>query len=418
MGFVFILIKPLPYTFVTEYEVYARNILSGNGYSLSETAPHYPDIYRMPGYSLFLCLIYKIFGINRFAVMLVQVFLNAAVCVLIFYITRRYFSLRFAYLVSFMVAIYPFTAIFALLLYSELLCVFLFTLGIFLFEKGRDSKKILFFSLCGITFGCCLLVRPGTALFPLFITIAYLFVENLRRTWKHLLIFNFCVVLVWAPWVVRNYALTGKFIPLAIEGKEVLYVATVSTGKYFENRMDNPKLINQSKEINKMLEASGLTGLQKDMKEKNIFLEYAIKNIKDNPFGYVLNSLRRIPRMWISMLVGNDRTRSYGFRILGGKQILLDIVKYFMIANLLFAIYGIWILRYRLKRYIFLLLPLIYFSLTHMFLISEARVTMPARPYLIIFALLGLLDILKKVCKRLNIHPDLLNFNINGEYKE
>lgn len=401
MGFLFVLIKPLPYTFVAEYEVYARNILSGHGYSQSITAPYYPNAYRTPGYALFLCLIYKIFGINNFAVMLTQVLLNATVPVLIFYITRRYFSLRFAYLASFMVAVYPFTTIFVHVLFSEILCIFLFTLGLFLFEEARHTRKILFFSLSGITFGYCLLVRPGIALFPLFITIAYLFVENVKRIWKYLLIFNFCVVLVWTPWVIRNYWTMGRFIPLALEGTEVLHGATVLVGKYFENKTNNPKFINQSKEIQKILGDSGLTGLEKDMKEKGILLEYALKNIKDNPFSYILNSIRRIPRMWISMPVANDRTRSYGFRIFGGKQFLLDLGKYFMIAYLLFAIYGIWILRYRLKRHIFLLLPLIYFPLTHMFLISEARITLPARPYLIIFALIGLLDILKKSMQKI-----------------
>lgn len=92
-------IKPLPYGFETEYHWYAQHMLSGKDFSYYDGV-YYPDVYRVPGYSIFLYVIYKIFGISYFAVMLIQVLLNAAVCVLIIYITKRYFSLKFAYLIE------------------------------------------------------------------------------------------------------------------------------------------------------------------------------------------------------------------------------------------------------------------------------------------------------------------------------
>jgi hypothetical protein len=296
-----------------------------------------------------------------------------------------------------MVALYPFSTVFVHVFSAEILCIFLFTLGIFLFEKGRESKRLLYFLLSGLTMGYCLLVRPGTALMFFFMSIAYLLVENFQAIWKHLLVFNLCVILIWIPWMVRNYRVSGELIPLTIEAKEELFWASGSIGKYFEDRTDNPKFKSQFEEIHRKLRESGLVGLKKELEEENLYLKYAIENIKDNPFLYLFSSLKRIPRMWISVLISDDTARSYGYRILGGKQSIFDFIKYFTVACLLLAIYGIWITRYRWKQLIFLFLPLIYFSLTHMFLLAEARFTLPARPYLLIFTVVGLSGLLKYV---------------------
>lgn len=398
IGLFFVFAKPLSYLSEgdTEYVIYARNLLSGNGFSHDAQPPYHLSVYRVPGYSIFLSLLYSIFGFNNLVVMLIQVLLNAAVCVLIFYLARRYFSLRFSYLVSALVAVYPFTAVFVHVIYSEILCIFLFALGIFLFEKGRESKKVLFFALSGLTMGYCLLVRPGTALLFLFMDAAYLLTANFRAIRKHLLIFNLCVVLVWLPWVVRNYLVAKEFIPLTIEAKEELFWASGSVGKYFENRMSNPGFSREMEKITGILEASVLTGLQRKMEEENLYLRYALKNINDHPFLYLFSSLRRIPRMWVSILVPDDISRGYGYRILEGNKIIFHAIQYFMTACFVLAVYGVWVVRRRIREYIFLILPVIYFSLTHMFILAEARFTLPARPFLLIFTAIGMVAIINK----------------------
>lgn len=396
IGLLFVIIKPIAYINNTEYEGYARNILSGNGFSGETQSPYYPDVYRTHGYSLFLAAIYLVFGINNFAVVLIQVLLNAAVCLFVFYIAKRYFSVKFSYIISIAVAIYPFTAMWVHVTYAETLCIFLFSLGLFLFENGREANKRIFFFLSGIAYGYCLLVRPGTALMPVFLTISYLLVSNFKKIWMSLIIFNLGVFLIWSPWIIRNYEVTKRFIPLTIEGSEIIYWATGAIGEYSENRLDNPKFANQMREIGQKLENSGLIGMQKKIKEEDLYLEYAIKNIKDNPFLYLWASIKRIPRMWISKPVSNNTGQSYGYKILGGNQFIFDLTKYFMIFYSLLAVYGIWIVRHKAKIYIFLLLPIVYFCLTNMFMYAEARYTLPGRPFVLIFSIIGLFGILKK----------------------
>ena len=183
LGALFIVFSPLPYGDQSDYDIHARNLLRGNGLAINEHSPYFPDVYRTPGTGLFLYAIYSTFGVNYLIVKIIQVLLHAFVPVLIFYLVRRVFNQRFAYIAAVAVAVYPFTTMFVSVVCSETLCIVLFCLGVFLFEKARASERRVYFLFSGITFGYCLLVRPGTALMPVFLTIAYLLVHNFNTAY-------------------------------------------------------------------------------------------------------------------------------------------------------------------------------------------------------------------------------------------
>ncbi len=411
IGIFFIIFNPMPYGDQSDYDIHARNLLNGNGISLATQPPYFPDVYRVPGMGIFLYLIYSVFGVNYTAVKIIQAALNALVPIFIYYLCKRTFNDTFAYIAAFAVALYPFTTLFVPVISSETLCIFLFCLGLFLFEKGRESNKKIFFFLAGITYGYCLLVRPGTALMPLFLTIGYLLVSDFKKIWRFLLVFNISVFIIWAPWIIRNHTITNKFIPLTVEGNEMFYWATGSIGKYFDNRMYNPKFKQQLANIDEELKASKLEGMERVIKEEELYLKFSIQNIKDEPVKYIISTIARIPRMWVS-IVNNDEGRGYGYKVHGGTQNIFNMVKYFMIFNLILGVYGIWVWRHNWRETIFLAIPIFYFSLTHMLILTEARFTLPGRPFLIIFTLIGLIDIVGKICRRFDIKFDLLDVKI------
>lgn len=398
IGLIFFITQPLSYlsSGQTEYTLYAQNIIKGNGFSLDANPPYHVSVYRVPGYSIFLSLLYSCFGVNYNAVVVVQILLNAFVSVMAFYLVKKYFKIKFAYLISFLVAVYPFTTVFVNVMYSETLCIFLFILGVLLFEIARGNRNILCFALSGLVMGLCLLVRPGTALMPFFMSLAYVLIENLKAVRRHLFIFNICVLLVWLPWVVRNYHVSGAFIPLTIEAKEELFWASGSTGKYFENRMDNPEFSRQMDEVTRQVESSGLYGLRRKMLEEDLYLQYALKNIKGHPFIFLFSSLQRIPRMWVTSLSPNNISQGYGFRILGGNKIVFILIQYFLFSCFALAVYGMWLVRKRWKEFIFLALPIFYFCFTHMFILAEARFTLPGRAFLLIFSVIGFLGMFNR----------------------
>jgi hypothetical protein len=50
-----------------------------------------------------------------------------------------------------------------------------------------------------------------------------------------------CMALVLTPWTVRNYRLTGEFLPTSTHGGIQLWYGTLQTGRYLESRAYNPR---------------------------------------------------------------------------------------------------------------------------------------------------------------------------------
>ena len=76
-----------------EYNNIALNIAFGNGITNSEGEPSF---YRVPGYSLFLALSYKLFGTEHKMAMWLQIFLSSFIPILVFYLSLIFFPVPFA----------------------------------------------------------------------------------------------------------------------------------------------------------------------------------------------------------------------------------------------------------------------------------------------------------------------------------
>jgi 4-amino-4-deoxy-L-arabinose transferase-like glycosyltransferase len=84
--------------------------------------------------------------------------------------------------------------------------------------RALEKKRWYDYATSGAAFGLAVLVRSTIILFPLLL-LAYLLVSSRARSW-HRTIGEFislvlAMFLVVSPWIVRNYSLTGKFIPTA-----------------------------------------------------------------------------------------------------------------------------------------------------------------------------------------------------------
>lgn len=401
LGLLFIRFNPMPYSEITEYDVIARNLIAGNGYSQEESPPYSPDMWRSPGYVIFLYIVYKIFGLYYLPVKIIQAVLYAFVPLMIFYLSNRLFGKKIAYISSFCMAVYPLSLVFVPVLWAEILAVFTMVLGIFFIEKSKETDKKYFLFFSGLVIGYSLLVRPNMAILPLFISTAYLISEGLKKSWKKIVIFNFAVILIWSPWIVRNYIVTKSFIPLTTEGSEMLYWASVEKGEYFENFWKNSKMQKQYLNVQHEMSKYKPMGSQWREARARLFLRYAIDNIKEEPLMYAISAFRRIPRMWISDLKPSGYYgKQHDFVFFGGKKALYALVKYFTILCLLLGAYGLWRVRRKWKQEIFLIVPIFYYIPTHMFIHVEARYTLPARPFLTIFGVIGALSILERLTKK------------------
>ncbi|HBW47625.1 TPA: hypothetical protein DEF17_06795 [bacterium] len=203
-----------------QYITLASNMISGRGYSLWHTAPFYPDVYRSPGYPLFLALLMK-FGINQFGRILVQIGLELfSICLGAFAIFKVS-NERAGWSALIFALFCPFTASISTLFNSEALAMPIITLIFaipFLFSGYICAVSIAL--LTGI-----LILTRGIFLpaLPLGALIFFLARRNtsLGCRLKMPAIFTAVVLISILPYGLWNYETHGKFsfTPLAGFGR-------------------------------------------------------------------------------------------------------------------------------------------------------------------------------------------------------
>lgn len=200
-----------------------------------------PNARIMPGYPLFLAAIYKILGdkyLQITAVRLLQVIISSLSAVLGFYFVRKVFKKDgMALITALFIAIYPTYVLSSFMLLTETLALFTMLLYFCLLAHALESGKVVINLITGIAFGIHLMIRP--ALMPLFILpfIFYIFMKKDRPQQKNHLLVSFLiqlsgVVIVLAPWWIRNVITLGEFI-LTAEGSGNPFLA--GTYPYFQD---------------------------------------------------------------------------------------------------------------------------------------------------------------------------------------
>ncbi len=192
-----------------DYSRLAQSLLAGQGYSLDGV----PVVNRAPAYPVFLALIYSVVGVQPWVARVVQAALLAGTVLLVYYIGKRGWGGEVGLLAAFFFAVYPFSIFWGRYLITENLLVVLFAGAAALLVCPLDAG---WFRLpaAGVLMGTALLTRP-TAL-PVVMGIIVWLAMSMRgrgRLLPALALFVAGVVVAMLPWIARNYALYGQFIP-------------------------------------------------------------------------------------------------------------------------------------------------------------------------------------------------------------
>ncbi len=299
-----------------QYDIMALNILQGHGFSQKESAPFEPTICRTPIYPFFLASVFGVFGHSYTAVYIIQALMSTLTALLVYIIALKGssenplpYSLsldgggslrvgvkkkQVASLAYLLAILCPFLWFSARMLYTEIFITFLVALLILLIVYTLEKGKLWLYFISGIMMGVTLLTRPALAPFPFILSLLIILSEKNRDNFLNLfsktLIYLAAVLLVWSPWIIRNYVVFKKIIPLSVASGSYLYLGTFPPNRY---EKDFPMDMKEW-ETYLFKEGNEILALDEEYRKKGI------ERIKEKPLTYLKYSIQRVPLLWFS----------------------------------------------------------------------------------------------------------------------
>lgn len=192
------------------YDYGARSLSQGRGYLLAENLP---NAQWPPGYSMVLAALYRVFGAH---VMVAEVFnatAGALTASVLYCVVRRQFGHRVAAIAGVLCCVMPGPILWTDLVLSETFSILLFVC--FLGLAMRSTPGWRWALGLGIFVGLSALVR-GEALFWLVVpAVQWWRSVGWRSALRSMAVTVAAIVMVFTPWVVRNYSVFHHFVPLA-----------------------------------------------------------------------------------------------------------------------------------------------------------------------------------------------------------
>lgn len=216
------------------YGDFAKNLLQHGVYGFSDTAhglpaPPRPTLIRLPGYPLFLALIFALFGVEHYrAAMLVQVAIDLWTCLLLGGLAGRIFTQnrrRAACAALWLAALCPFTANYVAAPLTETLTLFTIALAFYSLERWRqesDSGLNRWMFAIAFALGYGILLRPEQGMLAAAVVpaMAWMRLRGARNrsalvALRPVLLLSLLAVLPLLPWTLRNWRTMHVFQPLA-----------------------------------------------------------------------------------------------------------------------------------------------------------------------------------------------------------
>ena len=236
LGLIFVFVwPPHPWGWrgIDQYHELARGLARGEPFATTDVPW---------GYAYYIAAFYSTIGEVLWAPLVGQVLLNATAPLLLYHIVRRLADARIAVLSATLLGIFSFNTVYTSTQSSDSICTVGFLAMLLTFIKGAERRRAGYFALSGLLAGVVPQFRPNLILFPFVLCAVYLFLRP-RGTRKLLevAVFLLMTAAALAPWTIRNYRLTGMFLPTSTHGGVQLWYGTVQVGPYLEERPHNPR---------------------------------------------------------------------------------------------------------------------------------------------------------------------------------
>jgi 4-amino-4-deoxy-L-arabinose transferase-like glycosyltransferase len=370
------------------YRSIARNLIAGRGYVRGDAAQ--PYLASPPLYPLFLAGLYAAFGEGLVVAQLAQAALGAVACALTFILGRSLFGHRVGVTAGMLWSVYPLAIWCDADTFSESLFVPLVVVAALLFARAATGRMPLDWIWWGIALGLAVLCRASALTLGPVMAVGVLLAQ--RRQWPRAAIgvalAAGAALLVFAPWGVRNYIVTGgQTLMPASTGGWVLYAGPHvaydrglrSRGRYEREIEVRVRLSAQHPEILRLSEAEQSRWLARE----------AVKEARHSPAWFALTVCIRAAQFWYS---GREGTRT-----------LLSLVC--QVPLLTVGAMGLWLAvrrRAAAERALMLgaVLTICHFWTLHSLTFATVRYCLPAMPFVVVFASLALTAIPGRMASR------------------
>jgi 4-amino-4-deoxy-L-arabinose transferase-like glycosyltransferase len=198
-----------------EYDEIAINLVRHGSYSANLTDWARPTVTRGPIYPIYLGGIFLVFGErNTTAIRIFDVLLYALTVVMLVAILQRFVASLPACLGGLLYAFWPTNFYYALKGSSETMLSLWLVAALLALIRFREEPALRWALLLGVSLGLASLTR-GSAIVLLFVATGWLIAAAARRRLSPRWIL--VVLMAWAvtmsPWWVRNYQVSGHFVP-------------------------------------------------------------------------------------------------------------------------------------------------------------------------------------------------------------
>ncbi|HEY2053027.1 MAG TPA: glycosyltransferase family 39 protein [Solirubrobacterales bacterium] len=218
------------------YAAIARNLDEGNGFTVGAKATQ-PSTDYSPGLPLFVAGIYKVTGgVHERLARLVLALIGALAPPFAYLLARRLAgrvggrTVVAGLIAALVVAIYPATIEYTGMLMTEPLAATLLAGALLAILWAGDGDSPWRWLLPGLTLGALALVRPEYLAIGALLALLIFLRQRLHMQWRRALLAAAIVVLgivvVVAPWTVRNAIALDRFVTVSTGGGQVLYAGT------------------------------------------------------------------------------------------------------------------------------------------------------------------------------------------------
>jgi 4-amino-4-deoxy-L-arabinose transferase-like glycosyltransferase len=384
------LFVPVPET--SYYGHLAMNISRGAGFRFFAGAS--PVLWRGPAYPYFLAGIYRLARESQAAVVGAQLLLDAASCAIVFVLARHFLSRRRAFVCAGLYCLYPFSAYYIARLMPETLFTLLVLLSVGVWLQAQRRPQASRCALMGILLGVLALCRPAMVVFPVVVAVHLWIKWDSRSSWRHLALLLACTVLSIAPWTYRNYAITGRFIPITTGSGWNLWVGNYvpADGRDFDELSGEQleQLKRGYRDVTGMdvdlkmyddeFEVDGPQDepLRLDVDKDALFRTAALDHIWNNPGPVAGLVVKKLGRFWADLY--SRRLKRY--------QPMAAVLQWSLV---ILGLCGFFLGRETRRAGWPLLLPILYSWLVHSLTVSTMRYGVPFVPLLLLLAFWGLL---------------------------